>query len=179
LQLVELALTAEERPAERVAARARMRSGVATLVGCVLRDDVERGVVSEDVPLEVVEGAAGIDAELVDERSARALIDGEGVRLTTAAIERQHLQRTDALAQRMLLRERREFSDEIRMTSETQVGLDAILERHQAKLLEPRDRSVCERVVGEVGKRGTAPQIKRLAQRRGGGRRVGICDLVA
>jgi hypothetical protein len=41
--------------------------------------------------------------------------------------------------------------------SESEVGLDAVLEGDQPELLESSDRSLCERLVAEVGQRRATP----------------------
>ena len=72
------------------------------------------------------------------------------------------------LAQRVLGDERLELADELRVAAEREVGVDPLLERREAELLEPDDRGLRERLVGEVGERGAAPERERLAQRRRG-----------
>ena len=51
-----------------------------------------------------------------------------------------------------------------RVPAERELGLDALLERGQPHLLEPLDRDLRERLVGEVGERRAAPERERLAQ---------------
>ncbi len=50
------------------------------------------------------------------------------------------------------------------MTSERQVGLDPVLERREAQLLESHDGRLGERLVREVGKSRAAPEAQRLAK---------------
>jgi hypothetical protein len=62
------------------------------------------------------------------------------------------------------------------MTSERQVALDAQLERDEAKLLEPVGPALGERLVREIGKSGTAPEIERIPEDRDGSGRVTDAD---
>ena len=64
-----------------------------------------------------------------------------------------------------------QLADDVRMPAEGEIGLDPALERGQAQLLEPLDRRLRERLVGEVGERWPAPESEGLTQclgRRGG-----------
>jgi len=63
-----------------------------------------------------------------------------------------------------------ELGDEVAMAPEPEVGVDAILERSQSKLLETRALGRCERLVGEVGERSTAPDLQALPEHPRGGR---------
>jgi hypothetical protein len=59
-----------------------------------------------------------------------------------------------------------ELGNELSVTAQAEVGLDALLERLQPQLLEARDLGLSERLVGEVGQRRTAPQRERLPEFR-------------
>ncbi len=50
------------------------------------------------------------------------------------------------------------------MTGEGQIRLDALLQRRQAQLVEPRDLVLRESRVGEVDKGRSTPQLQALAQ---------------
>src|SRR5207237_10322806 len=76
----ELALPAEER-------RRRSRDSLGRPPA---RRCFERGVVREDRLLELPERLAGLDPQLVDERAARSLVDGERLGLPARAVQRQH-----------------------------------------------------------------------------------------
>lgn len=65
-----------------------------------------------------------------------------------------------------------QLADDVRVPAEGEIGLDPPLERGQAQLLEPGDRRLRERLVGEVGERWAAPEGEGLAQHVG--RRIGI-----
>ena len=72
--------------------------------------------------------------------------------------------------------ERLELGDELGVAPEREVGLDPLLERDGAELLEPRDLGLGERLVEEVGERRAAPERERLAQRALGRRRVAALE---
>ena len=77
------------------------------------------------------------------------------------------------LAQRMLLNQRLKLADQVSLAPELKISLDALLERREPQLLQPPDRRLRERRVGQIDKRSPAPQAKRLAQLRGRLRRLG------
>ena len=58
------------------------------------------------------------------------------------------------------------------MPPEHELGVDPLLERREAKLLEPLDGRTGERLVGEVGERRPAPEVERLVEQGGRGRGV-------
>ena len=159
----------------RLGGRARLRRRC-RLIG---QGELERGVLHEDAPLELVQGAAGLDAELIDERSARFLVGSQCLCLTAAAVEREHLRAADPLAQGVLLRESRDLGHDLCMPSQLEVGLDALLQGAEPLLFQPRDRRLRERVVGEVCKRRPAPQRERLVQPVRGTLRIRSRRLVA
>jgi len=69
--------------------------------------------------------------------------------------------------------ERLELADELGVTAEGEICFDTILDRRQARLLQPPRRDPRERLVGNVGERRTAPEVERVAQQLGRLRRIG------
>ena len=67
----------------------------------------------------------------------------------------------------MLGDEALQLADDVGVASEREVGLDPLLERVQAQLLQPRDLRLGERLECELVQRRPPPQGKRLAQDRG------------
>jgi hypothetical protein len=59
---------------------------------------------------------------------------------------------------------RLELGHEQGVPADREVGFDSQVERRETNLVQPRDRALGERLVGEVGKRCATPQDKRLAQ---------------
>ena len=126
-------------------------------------------VLAENRGLELAQLRAGIDAKLLDEGLACSAVGSERVRLATRAVEREHELRAGALAQRLGLDERLELGDELGVTAQCQVGIDALLDDDGSQLLEARDLRLRERLVDEVGERRPAPERERLAQHDFGG----------
>jgi hypothetical protein len=132
------------------------------------RPEVQRRVLPENRLLEVAEPPTWLEPELLDHEPARLLVGLQGFGLAVAAIEGEHQLRAQALAQRVAPDQRFQLADELGLAAERQIGLDSFLERHQAKLLEPRDLFLGKCLVGEVGQRRAAPKAKRLTEDLGG-----------
>ena len=128
--------------------------------------ELQRGVLVENRPLEALQLRARVDAELLDQDPAPLLIGLERLGLASRAVERDHQLPARPLAQRILGDKRLELADDLRVSPQREIGLDALLDRREAQLLEPRDRRLGEVVVGEVPERRTAPQVERLAKQR-------------
>ena len=148
------------------AERAATRTLRASRRGRGRRGRVERRVLAQDRLLEPRELRRRLDPERVDQRAPQRAVGGERVLLAAGAVERGHQLGGEALVGRVLVHERLELGDEPAVLAERELGLDALLERGEAQLLEPRDRRRRERLVGEVGERRAAPQRERLAQQR-------------
>ena len=125
----------------------------------------QRRIVLEDPPLERAELLARLHPRLLDDREPRLLIGGERVEPPVGAVERQHLQPTQALVRRMLARQRVQLADRLAVQPELELRLEAHLERVQPLLLETTDRILREAPVGEVGQRRPRPEPERLSQR--------------
>ena len=109
---------------------------------------------------------AGLDADLLHERRARAAVGLQRLRLPPGAIQREHQLPVQALAQRMLGDEPLELADQLAMAPVRELGVDRLRERGQPQLLQPPDLRRRERLVGDVGQRRAPPQRERLARRR-------------
>ena len=121
-------------------------------------------VLAKDRLLELVQGRARFDSELVDEELSRFAKDLERFDLTSRAVERPHEHRPQAFAERVLADEHLELSDELGVAAEREIGFESTLERAQAELFEARNLSLRERLLGEVGKRRPAPKVESFAQ---------------
>ena len=134
---------------------------------------VKGRVVAEDRGLELHELRARIDAELVDERSPCVPVCGERIRLTPAPVQGEHLQPAQPLAVAILARQRLELADQLRVPSQRQVGVDALLQRGEPPLLQTRRLPLGEGCVGDVRKCRPVPERQRIAQGRRRGRGLG------
>ena len=148
-------------------------------LGALGHGDLELGVLDENASLELMQGPAGLDAELVDERSARILVGSQSLSLTAGTVEREHLRAAHPLPQGMFLHQGRHLGHDLCMPAQVEVRLDPLLEGAEAHLLQSRDRRLSERVVGEVRKRRPAPQCERLVQLVRSRRRVRSRGLLA
>ena len=104
-----------------------------------------------------------VDAELLGQDRPRPLVRAQRVGLTARSVQRGHELRPEALAQRMLLHQRFELTDQLRVPAEQQVGVDAVFDRREPRLLESGDHRSRESVVREVDEGGAAPQGERVA----------------
>ncbi len=67
----------------------------------------------------------------------------------------------------MLGHERLELAHELGVAAAGEIGVDPVLERADPHVLEPSDRGPRERLRGEVGQRGAAPELERGAEPAG------------
>ena len=133
---------------------------------CVLRrDEVERPVLLQHPPLELLEPRRRIDPELVVERSAESLERVQRFGVPAAAVERQHQLATRPLAERMAAYECLELGDELRLAPEGKLGVDALLEAGELLFDEPcllqPGEGLCE-----LRERHAAPQVERTRSSR-------------
>src|SRR6266545_5120692 len=142
----------------------RRRRGVRAGRRRLLR--VQRRVLVQDLPLELLERRAGVDAELLHEGPPRVLEDVERVGLAAAAVEREHELAAQPLAERVLGDEGLQLADELAVAAPREVGVQPVLQHGDPQLREPEQLALGERLVAEVGKRVAAPQRQCLAQPR-------------
>ena len=138
---------------------------------------VERGILREDRLLELAQLPPGLEAQLVDERAPRGAEALQRLRLAARPVEREHLLRAQALAQRVLAHQPFELGHEPGMTPEPEVSLDALFDRREPQLLQARRFVLREPLVRKLAERRPAPQRERRVQQRGGARRVGRARL--
>ena len=121
-------------------------------------------IMAKDRLLELLQGRARLDAELLDEQPPRLAIDLERLDLATRAVERPHERRSQPFAERMLADERLDLADQLCEATEREVGFDPPLERRQAELFEAESLRLRERFVREVGERRSAPEVESFAK---------------
>jgi hypothetical protein len=107
--------------------------------------------VTENCGLQRLELAAGFDPELLDESATRLLVASERLRLPAGTVQREHQLDAQPLPQRLARDVRLELPDERRVAAEGKIGLEPLLERLQAELLDAGDLGLGEAFVGEVG----------------------------
>ena len=128
------------------------------------RRAIERRILPEDRPLELLKRRARLDPELVDEGTAGVLVSVQGLRLPVGPVQRRHQLAPEPLAEGVLGDVGLELRDEFVVAPECEVGVDAELDRTEPDLLEPRDRWPGELLVREVRERRAAPQRQRFAE---------------
>ena len=121
--------------------------------------------------LERAQRRGRVDPEARHELPRAFAVHLERVGLAARAVEREHLLAAQPLAQRVLRRKPLELAHERRVPPEHELGVDPLLERREAKLLEPLDGRSGELLVGEVGERRPAPELERLVSRAAAARR--------
>ena len=125
---------------------------------------LQRGFLAQDRCVELLERRARLDPQLVDERAAGFLIGAKRLGLAPRPVEREHQLAAEPLAERILLDEALQLADELGCRATFEIGLDSIFEGRRAKLFEAGDLGFGERLEGEVGKWGAAPQPERFAK---------------
>ena len=119
---------------------------------------------SQDRLFQAPQRLARLDPQLLDERPSSVLVDVQRLRLTVATVEGEHELRAQPLLQWVLRDKRLELRDEVDVPAERQVDVDPLDQRAQAKLLEPTDFVLGERLVGELCEWRAAPHRERFAQ---------------
>lgn len=117
---------------------------------------VEVRVRPEDPLLEIGERGTGIDAQLLVEQLASVGVDGERLGLSSAAVERQHEEFAQPLAQRVGGGEGGQFGDRLGVAAHFQAEFEAGFQQGQAPLVETCALGVDVRA-GEAGQRFALP----------------------
>ncbi len=146
LEVVEGDITSLEVDAIANAANNRLSMG-AGVAGAIKRaggEEIEREAVAKG-PIDVGEALATGAGRLPAKYVVHGAVMGEDLRTDAALVERT--------TRRYL-----ELADELGVASQREVGLDAILKRRQALLLQTTGLALRERLVGEVGQCGAPPQ---------------------
>ena len=107
------------------------------------------------------------EAELLDKLFAAAPVRGESVGLPAAPVEGKHELPAESLAHRMLCNELFEFTDDVGMSGDSKVCVDARLETREAQLLELENLGLCEALVLKIRKSGAAPEAECFSQNAG------------
>jgi hypothetical protein len=107
---------------------------------------------------------ARLDAELLDEVASPIRVDRKGLRVPTAAVEREHQLCSQPFSQRMFRDQRLELRHEAPTFAESQIRLDPLLERDEPQLVEPGNRRLGPGLVFDVSQCGPAPERERGAE---------------
>jgi hypothetical protein len=82
----------------------------------------------------------------------------ERLRLSPRAVEGEHELSAKAFPQRVVPDERLELGDDVLVSCQREIGLDAFLETHEPAFLQAGDRRLGERLVREVRERRPSPE---------------------
>ncbi len=122
----------------------------------------------QDKLVDIAKLPARLDAQFLGQRAARVAVDGKGVRLTPAPVQRQYQLRTKPLPQRVLAHERLQLTGQLRVAAQGQVSVDPVREGGDPLLVQPGDRDLRERLIADVGEGRATPHLQRAAQRARG-----------
>ena len=114
--------------------------------------------------LEALQVLARLDPDLV-ERRAQVPVHVERLALPPRAVEREHELRPQALAVRMRGDQRLQLAGHLGVTSELEVGVDSVLDRGEAQVVEPAAFDLGEGLSSELRQSRPAPERDRLADR--------------
>ncbi len=120
----------------------------------------------QDAGLELPQGRAGVDPELVDQVVTGLAVSPQGFGLASGPVQGEHKQLPQPLAKGMCPAQRLQLADDLAVMAQHQVGFDAGLGRHQGQVVQVRPLGVSEARVGELIERLSPPQLEGFAQRR-------------
>jgi hypothetical protein len=121
------------------------------------------GILAQDRQLQIAQPRRRLDAQLLVEPPAEALVGGERLGLAARAVEGEHELAVRALAQRVRRDQQLELGDELAGRAAGEIRLDALLQAVQSQVIEPRAFG-CREGLGELGHRRSAPQRQGVAQ---------------
>ncbi len=119
----------------------------------------ERRVVAQNGPLELLQRAPRLDAELLDQRRAQGAEGLERLRLAAASVEGEHLQPAQALPERVRGHQRVDLPQHGGVVAGGQLRLHAALDGEQPQLVEARGDVLEEGLADEIPERG-APSTR-------------------
>ena len=131
----------------------------------------QRLVVREDRSLERAELGSGLNTQFVSQGRARPLVRAQRVGLAAAPVESEHEHRPATLTERLGGHHRLQLRDARPVSATCKIGVHQLLGRNPSQLGQPRRFGFRREVTGELLERRPAPQLQRLAQRRGGATR--------
>ena len=136
------------------------------------RRDVQLRILREDRAFELPQRRSRLDPERLDERLPRRPEGRQGLGLPARAVEGEHEPAEQVLRQWVLGDQALELADELAVAAESEISVDAILERGEVKLPKPTDLVLRPRLVRELDERRAAPEREGFAQALGSGPRL-------
>jgi hypothetical protein len=121
-------------------------------------------LLAQQAAVQVAQGGAGVDAELVDQAVGGGGVGGEGLGLAALPIERGHELADEALVQGMAPDQVLEFGDEAGMAAQQGFCVNPVGQGGKAQRLQARNRGRRARHAGQIWKSGAAPQLQGRTQ---------------
>ena len=115
----------------------------------------------EDLPFELGEEGARLEAELLAQHRATLPVHLERVRLAAGPVESDHELPPELLPERVVGDERLQLGHELGVVTEFQLGLDPLFGGGKAQLLQSGDLELSPLLVLELLERTSPPQRKR------------------
>jgi hypothetical protein len=128
------------------------------------RPRCELRVVNQDRLPQVGHRLARIDAQLLTQEVSQAIMRTQGVGLSTRSIQRQHPQRPQPLAVGMVRDQRPQLYTQSSVSTEDQLSMSKLLERHEPEFVQSGHLGTQERLVGQLAERRSLPQRERLRE---------------
>ena len=104
----------------------------------------------------------GLQSEIIDELTPRVPKRGQGVGLAPRSVQGKHVRGMQTLAEGMLGNELLELRHQFGAASARELGLDALLDRPQAPLLQLPQLAIGEWLVDQVRESRAAPESQSL-----------------
>ena len=118
--------------------------------------DLQDGIGLQDALVQLAQGRAGLDAELVDEAAAGVQVGGQRGGLLPGPVQGEHQQLVHLLPQRLRRGQGRQLGDHLVVPAQVQVGVDAGFQRRQPHLGQLRHLR-CQQRRWHIGQRPAAP----------------------
>ena len=124
----------------------------------------QRRIVPEDAALELLQGRAGLEAELIDEQPPGRAVRVEGVLLPSRAVERENVLLVQALTERLFGEQLLELAEQRAVPPERELRIVPQFGRRQALVVQATRLGPGDRLPGEIGERRTGPESERPAE---------------
>ena len=125
-------------------------------------------ILAEDLRVELLERLTGVYPELLDQSPSRPVVGRQGFALVAGSVAGEHELRPESLPPWVCGDERLHLADQIRVRAEGEIGVDSLLQRREAHVVQPSNLGLRERGKGQILQRRPPEQSERLAQGRRG-----------
>ena len=126
---------------------------------------IELGILLQDLALELLQGPARIETQLLCEDPSTLLVHLQRLSLASRTVQRQHVLCAQSLPERVGLDEPLQLHDKGRVPPAREVCFDTLLERREPELLQTRDLRLGEGLICELRQGWTSPELEGCAKR--------------